>query len=163
MNRFQMQLMKDVGGLAILVSGAIYCPELLEASLKAGARRKRKSPSRFEMFNSSLAQVRASQPLIIEGERVDLLHAKAKGRPENKFTSRDLEGYKLYESDRDEGVPASKIKWNPIFLIVLKGFDPDKQSGETPAKKAMRRKFKRRYEKHSQSVKKVGSLNTPRR
>ncbi len=166
MNRFQMQppredsvrpLIKDAVGLAILIGAAIYCPELLEVSLKAkarAARRKRKSPNSFDLFRSRLAQVGASQPLVIEGARVDLLPAKPKGRPEKKFTSKELEGYKLYESDRAKGVPANKIKWNPIFSITLKGFDPDKQSGETPEKKAMRRNFKNRYEKHDQSAKK---------
>jgi hypothetical protein len=161
MNRFQMQppredsvntLIKDGIKLAIFVGGAIYCPELLEASLKAkarAARRKRKSPNSFDLFRSRLAQVGASQPPVIEGARVDLLPAKPKGRPEKKFTSKELEGYKLYESDRAKGVPANKIKWNPIFKVGLKNLELEENAGETPAKKAMRRNFKNRYEKHN--------------
>ncbi len=147
-----------IGNLVCL--GGIAAIEIIrpgsfkEAFERRELRLKARQNQVTERFGIFAARVKTSLTVVPE---------RKKGRPEKKFTMRELEGYKLYESERGKFVPYNKISWKLIFEVALKDLKLEVNAGETNAKKNLRRNFRIRYEKHSQSVKKVGSLNALRR
>ncbi len=98
------------------------------------------------MINSRLCAQETLQPapdqLIPE--------AKRKGRKEKRFSTGQMEAYKLYEKFCDEGVAVEDVEWPPLYTLSIKGYNPETQSGDTPERRRLRAAFKRRYSRNSQ-------------